>query len=138
MRPKVRLVSKFVPGQREQWLIAFVQPAASDEAIATLVDLGSPVTAFVRDMCLLDENAEITTDQLWKTYKEWSHINGQHPGTKAKLGRDLHAAFPQIQKRRPRSGAARVAVYTGIAPLPSDQTLFRSGTHEQALHTTDH
>jgi hypothetical protein len=79
-----------------------------------LHDLASPVAAFVREECVLDPNREVTREDLWTAYKTWCDENGYKRPTKEILGRDLRAAFPSIQSKRPREGEARTRCYTGL------------------------
>ena len=94
---------------------AFTEPQTSRDAITTLQDITSPVSAFVRDRCAIGSEHEITTDALWDAWKVWCEDNGRRSGTKALFGRDLFAAYPMIRKRRPRDDELRVHVYEGIA-----------------------
>lgn len=80
---------------------AFTEPQTSRDAITTLQDITSPVSAFVRDRCIVGPEYEITTDDLWQAWKSWCEDNGRRPGSKALLGRDLFAAYPAIRKIRP-------------------------------------
>ena len=94
---------------------AFTEPQTSRDAITTLQDITSPVSAFVRDRCDVGPEHEITTDELWEAWKSWCEDNGKsRVGTKAMLGRDLFAAYPSIRKIRPRDGAERIHLYQGI------------------------
>ena len=93
---------------------AFTEPQTSRDAITTLQDITSPVSAFVRDRCAISPEHEITTDALWDAWKVWCEDNGRRPGAKAVFGRDLFAAYPMIRKHRPRDDEARVYIYEGI------------------------
>ena len=98
---------------------SFTEPAASKEAILALQDLISPVSAFVRDWCVVGPQHEITTDALFAAWKDWCEQNGRsRPGSKAVFGRDLLAAYPTIRKTRPHEDDRRVYVYQGIALTP--------------------
>ena len=90
----------------------FTSPPSAEEALATLIDLASPVGAFLRERCELGAAAEVDVDALWAAWKEWCDGAGQPPSTKAKLGRDLRAAQPQVRKAR--RGDERRAVYEGV------------------------
>jgi putative DNA primase/helicase len=49
----------------------FEQPAVSRDAMQRLEDLASPVSAFVRDCCVIDPIREIAKDDLWAAWKDW-------------------------------------------------------------------
>ncbi len=97
----------------------FTEPSASREAVTALQDLSSPVSAFVRDECVVGPEYEVTKDGLWDAWKRWSERNGRsRPGTKATFGRDLMAAYPTIRTARPRNDGDRVYMYQGIDLTP--------------------
>ena len=93
----------------------FVSPTSGREAVQQLEDLSSPVSAFIRDTCVVGERNSIEVDKLWTAWKCWCDGENRHAGTKAGLGRDLKAAVPMVKKTRPRSGDdERLNVYEGI------------------------
>jgi putative DNA primase/helicase len=95
----------------------FVPPKSSDEAVQELADLGSPISAFMRDCC--DDGAEVPVDLLFTTWRVWCSNQGiNHAGTKAQFGRDLGAAFPGLKRGQPRKGNGRQPVYYGITLKP--------------------
>jgi putative DNA primase/helicase len=98
----------------------FTRFAAADDAVAQMLDLASPVRAFVRERCVIDAQAEIEVDDLWGAYKTWREVTEHPKMDKAHFGRDLKAAFPSVHKKRPRKRdgqedkQARYWVYSGI------------------------
>lgn len=93
----------------------FTVPPSAQETLTTLIDLASPVAAFLRECCEIGADAEVSVDDIWAIWKEWCESAAQPHGTKAKLGRDLRAVQPQVRKGRPRGeGEARRAVYLGV------------------------
>lgn len=93
----------------------FVAPASSREAAQELADLGSPVAAFVREVCDLGPAAAVGVDDLFSAWRMWNAQQGAaHVSTKQVFARDLRAAFPHIADRRARSGAERERQYVGI------------------------
>jgi putative DNA primase/helicase len=93
----------------------FELPAVSQDAMQRLEDLASPVSAFVRDRCVIDPVREVDKDVLWDAWKDWSVGEGRdRAGTKAVFYRDLHAAYPGIRATRPLVNGKRVHVYVGI------------------------
>jgi putative DNA primase/helicase len=75
----------------------FVMPASSRESLRQLDDLASPVTAFVRDRCVLGANRRVKKDGLYGAYRSWCDEQGQKPSSHIVFGRNLCAAFPQVK-----------------------------------------
>jgi putative DNA primase/helicase len=93
----------------------FEQPAVSRDAMQRLEDLASPVSAFVRDRCVIGPTHEVEKDVLWAAWKDWCVGEGKdRAGTKAVFYRDLHAAYPGLRATRPEVDGKRVHVYIGI------------------------
>jgi putative DNA primase/helicase len=91
----------------------FVQPASGREALGQLSELASPVSAFVEECCVLDERRQIGKKFLFQEWQGWCEEHGHQPGNDATFGRNLMAAFPQIQSGR--EGTQRRAwLYEGI------------------------
>lgn len=124
----------------------FVDPVSSREAIAALQDLTSPVSAFVRDECVVGANHEVPKDDLWKAWAAWCESGGRHKGSKATFGRDLLAAYPMVTSHRPREEDHRIHTYQGVGlfdpqwkrpltdpDLTEKSTLVTDGQGDQAL-----
>ena len=92
----------------------FVSPASGQEAIQQLEDLSSPISAFIRDECVVGADYSVEVDTLWTGWKGWCEGDNRHPGTKAVFGRDLKAAIPTIRQTKPRSKGGRKRVYEGL------------------------
>ena len=93
----------------------FIQPASAAEAIQALEDLGSPISAFIRDFCVVAPGQWVETKLLFERWQSWCESEGRdHPGTSQTFGRDLHAAVPGIRVVQPRDGGQRQRVYQGI------------------------
>jgi putative DNA primase/helicase len=90
----------------------FTRVPEAEEAVTAMRDLASPVAAFVREQCEVATNYEIRTDDLYAAYKVWAEDNGHSRKSKQTFGRDLHAAFPSLQVKRPYGDRRRV--YVGI------------------------
>jgi putative DNA primase/helicase len=94
----------------------FVQPESAQEALQHFEDLGSPVGAFLRDVCVIGAGHEIATDSLFDAWKTWCVDEGrQHPGTKAMFVKDLRAAAPLVRPTRRRDGDNRRRLLQSIA-----------------------
>jgi len=92
----------------------FKAPKSEQDAVRQLEDLSSPIGAFVRDRCAVRADASIKTEDAWTLWKSWCTDENRAPGTKAVFGRDLKAAFPQVDRQRPRHGDDREYVYQGL------------------------
>jgi putative DNA primase/helicase len=89
----------------------FEMPQSSRDAIQQLEDLGSPVSAFLRDWCEIGKEARITVRELYDAYIKWSKLEGHKTKSNAMFGRDLRAIAPLIRVR----GRAPDRFYEGIA-----------------------
>jgi putative DNA primase/helicase len=94
---------------------AFTTPQSSVDAQVQMVDLASPVSAFVRECCDLGPALEVEVDALFDAWKVWAEDNGHHAGAKSTFGRDLKAVASKIRQGKPRDGDSRVRTYRGIA-----------------------
>lgn len=98
----------------------FQQPESGKELIEDMEDLASPVGAFVRECCALDDAAAETVKALHDAWVGWNKQRGvEHPSAAQTFGRDLLAACPRLRRVRPREGESRERKYTGIRLLPA-------------------
>lgn len=102
--------------QRLQQRGHFVQPESGLRMVADLEELGSPITAFVRERCLVQPGCQAAVADLFAEWQKWSEENGRRDaGTKQTFGRDLLAAFPGLETTQPRDeSGARYRAYEGI------------------------
>lgn len=96
----------------------FTVPGSSNDAAALMMDLASPVSAFVRDRCVREPNATVEADVLYSAWKQWAEDNGHRASAKATFGRDLRAVVPEIRVTQPTIAGRRVRSYVCIALLP--------------------
>lgn len=103
----------------------FVQPPSGRELLAAMEDLGSPISAFLRDRCVLDPREIVPVATLYDAWRGWCQEHGRDAvGDEPSFGRDLHAAIPGLSKSRLRQGPQRITHYRGIrlrTPLDPDQ-----------------
>jgi putative DNA primase/helicase len=92
----------------------FTVPQSSRESVVEMMDLASPVSAFVREMCVLDANATVTRDDLYAAWRQWCEENGHRVTAKATFGRDLRAVVPGLKQTHPRVKGVQVWGYAGI------------------------
>jgi putative DNA primase/helicase len=88
---------------------SFTIPASSKEATAVLLDLASPVAAFVREEC--ERRGEIERQELYKAYRDWCDDHGNRPATSSTFGRDLRAVVPGLRDKKPHGQPRR---YVGV------------------------
>lgn len=106
----------------------FTVPASSDDAARLMMDLASPVAAFVRECCVREPDAMVPRDSLYDAWRRWAEDNGHHAGAKSSFGRDLRAVVPDLRDTQPRTADGRVRYYerirlrgytdNGLAPVP--------------------
>ena len=107
----------------------FVEPKASAEAAQQLADLGSPISAFVRDRCMMGPTADVEVDRIYSEWRLWCAAQGiDRPGAKHQFGRDLSAAFPEVAITQPRVEGRRLRVYQGIGLEPGTGGTGGTGT----------
>ena len=95
----------------------FTVPESSQAAATMMMDLASPVSAFVRERCELGPDKTVARDLLYLTWKLWAESNGHHAGAKITFGRSLHAAVPGLGRADISVGDKRVHGYRGIGLL---------------------
>jgi putative DNA primase/helicase len=106
------------------------EPESSREAVTTMQDTASPVSAFVRECCQTGPGQQVTVDALWQAWKDWADDSGHRPGTKQLLGRNLLSVVPQLQRSKPRGpDGKQVPVYVGIALSRDEPDMSRDEPH---------
>jgi putative DNA primase/helicase len=93
----------------------FLNPAASEEAVADLDAISAPHTVFLRDVCRVGEGCEVEVGTLYKRWQDWCETNGREPGNAQVFGRDLRTILPQIRQSQRRQALNRVRVYEGVS-----------------------
>jgi putative DNA primase/helicase len=92
----------------------FVQPGSGQKLMDHLKDLTSPVGAFVRERCEVGPGFEVAVTELYLAWKSWCEAKGREPGSEQVFGRDLRAAVPALDDRRPLVCGHRVRLYVGV------------------------
>jgi len=91
----------------------FLIPASVRDMVQEIEDLSSPVSAFVRDECVVGPGHRVVVDVLYDAWRRWCEQEGrQIVTTKQTFGRDLAAAVAGVTRRR---GTAMQPFYEGIA-----------------------
>jgi putative DNA primase/helicase len=92
----------------------FTVPGASADAATLMMDLASPMSAFVRDRCVRKPNANVVIDDIYAAWKDWAEENGHIAGAKSTFGRDLRAVVPELKLTQPVVNGFRVRQYERI------------------------
>ena len=100
----------------------FVQPESGEQLREQLDELSSPISAFVKECCVVGPGYQVGTDDFYKQWSAWCEINGCHTSTIQIVGRDLSALLPQLKIRQLRLGAHRHRIYEGIGLSGSETT----------------
>lgn len=94
----------------------FELPPESKEVLGSLIDLGSPVTAFVEEQCELHPEASVNKNELFQSWRAYCDQRGFHPGTISTFAKDLMAAVPSVgRSKERRSGSQRVMSFLAFA-----------------------
>ena len=98
----------------------FSPPQSSRDAQQELEDLGSPISVFVRDRCVVEMDAKARPEALYLAWRLWCAEQGRtQPGTLATFGRDLRAALPSVTRRQETVEGVRVPFYAGVGLPPA-------------------
>ena len=105
----------------------FVQPKSSIEVAQELEDLGSPISAFLRDCCVVAKEQSVEVETLFTKWQLWCMKCGRDwPGTVQTFGRDLRAAVPGLRVSQPRDGKERNRHYEGVGLKPEEAPKYGS------------
>jgi putative DNA primase/helicase len=101
--------------QRLQERGQFLQPDSGTELVSDLNDLSSPVSQFVRDMCMVGPEFETSISELFAAWKVWCDEHGrEQPGTRETFGKNLRAKLPGLSVKNRRTPEGRERAYNGI------------------------
>lgn len=93
----------------------FVAPLASEQALADLEAISSPITVFLRDVCAVGAGKSIECGALYERWSDWCKSNGREPGNKQVFGRDLRTAIPEVGESQHRHlDGSRRRFYEGV------------------------
>ena len=95
--------------------VTSLQAESSRQTIDELEAMTSPIKAFIADRCEITLNARILVADLFNAWRDSCNVNGhQHTGNVQWFGKNLRAAFPEIQMDRPQESLRRERCYIGI------------------------
>jgi len=107
----------------------FTVPESAQAASTMMMDLASPVSAFVRERCEVGPDKTVGRDLAYLDWKMWADANGHHAGSKVTFGRSLHAAVPGLGRADIRVGDKRVHGYRGVGLLSDAEYPNDSAVH---------
>lgn len=100
----------------------FLQPDSANDAVRVLEDLGSPISAFLREACTIGPKQLAPVSELYDAWSKWCGEQGRGLVTNAQtFGKDLRAVLPGIKVVQPREFNQR-RCYSGVSLQPSDTT----------------
>lgn len=94
----------------------FVQPESGSDMKAIMNDLSSPISAFVNECCELHPANFSTVQLLYSVYEAWCKDAGRDPSNVQVFGRDLSAAFSEIENKQRRFDGVQKRGYCGVRP----------------------
>jgi len=103
----------------------FVEPGSAEQLRAVLVQVTSPVKAFIDECCVLGAEHSVTRDELFRAYREWCVRHGEYTRSDSQFGKDLRAAVPTLGHSQPRESGERQRRHLGIGLL--SQQLAQAG-----------
>lgn len=93
----------------------FLQPSSSAQTITELGAMTSPIKAFVAEMCEIKPFAKMTVTALFNAWRVWCTNTGYpQSGNVQSFGKNLRAAFPEIEIVRSQEDQTRERYYKGI------------------------
>ena len=91
----------------------FVQPSSGEDYVGDLIELSSPITAFVGECCVVGADKSVPCDDLYRVYRDWCERSGQHVASKPTFGKDLRSALSIRRTQRRRQGEP-THMYIGV------------------------
>lgn len=96
----------------------FTVPQTSHDVAALMMDLASPVSAFIRERCVTGPQYDVSRTDLYDAWKDWAELNGHRAGAQTTFGRDLRSVVPEVKDYRPVINGKQIHSYTYIALSP--------------------
>jgi putative DNA primase/helicase len=108
----------------------FAQSESGQKLLDELLDLTSPVGAFVHEHIEVDPEETAPVEEVFGRWKGYCVENGLNPGSSATLGRNLRAVIPTLGTGQTRQGPGGkvVRVFRGIALRAADPFGSEAGT----------
>lgn len=95
------------------------EPESSVESATALADLVSPISAFLREVCVTGPEETVQVAALYREYGEWCRENGRGVSSVQKLSSDLRTVIPTLSDYRPKvNGQTLPRHYRGLSISP--------------------
>jgi len=96
----------------------FMQPIGGLSLLQQMRDIGSPVGAFVRECCSIEDGAKVVVKELFDRWCDWCRENGRRDsGTIQIFGRNLTSCSLKIETKKQGPKHDRTRYYHGIRLL---------------------
>ncbi len=93
----------------------FTEPSASEDVRREFERVSSPVTAFIKERCILGHSCEVSHSALWTAWEYWCEDNGVFVGSREVFGRRLRPLVPHFKDHQHRvTGGKKERCYIGI------------------------
>ena len=116
----------------------FLQPRSAGELVATMDELASPIASFLRDRCVIEDDATCPVPTLYEAWRSWCQERGREAvGDEHSFGRDLHAVIPGLATTRPRTPLGRLRHYQGIRLAHAARPRARGGAKLYSLQVLE-
>ena len=91
----------------------FIQPESGGTIIDDLIELSSPITAFVEERCTLGPRERVVMADLYAEWSNWCDVTNRNPGSNTTFGVEFRTAYPQVESKR-GTGTPRKREYVGV------------------------
>lgn len=99
----------------------FKVPTSSEDALAQLEELNSPIGAFLEELCELGPRHSVPKAILFSAWKNWCDAHGRPASSLEVFAKQLMAACPNVQSHRPRKQeGSREQRFLGVGLRASD------------------
>ena len=92
----------------------FTMPESSKPLLQQLTEITAPVTAFIKECCIKDENVYIVKSTLYEAWEHWCSKTGHKAGNNIYFGRWLRQACPTAVDFRANIDGRRQYMYKGL------------------------
>ena len=92
----------------------FTVPESSARELAQMVEITTPVTAFVTECCTLESGSITVSTIVFEAWQRWCVESGRKPGMRNQFGRWLVQACPGVRKVKIRTGGDSTYAYENI------------------------
>jgi putative DNA primase/helicase len=94
----------------------FLTPRSSEALMSEFRELTSPLSQFLSECCVVDDNLRIEISRLFEQWQSWCKKAGRdHPGSVQSFSRDLRSIQPNLVTTQPRlPDGSRPRFYQGL------------------------